>query len=307
MRAAIEEANALTTCGTITIKFTNGVNAITVGSQLTINHNVIIDGSTAPSLVITGNNTRLFTLNTGKTASILTMTLTGGNGLGGDGGAIQNNGTLTLNGVTLSGNSAINGGAIRNDGNLVLTNTTISGNTANADGGGLFTAIGQATLTNVTIAYNRADNDNVGGGNGGGLRVVSGNVLLHNTIVADNYQGSSPSTTPTNINGTVDPSSTYNLVGTGDGGLTNGINNNQVGVATAFLGKLIDNGGPTFTIGSLYNSPAIDAGDDGVFNNSCTPTLGAALTNDQGLVAKGRRRLDQRCSCRHWRLRKTDD
>jgi hypothetical protein len=87
-------------------------------------------------------------------------------------------------------------------------------------------------------------------------------VLLHNTIVADNYVGPSPSTTADNVGGTVDPSSSYNLIGIGSGGLTNGTNHNQAGVATALLGALKDNNGPTSTHALLYNSPAIDAGDD---------------------------------------------
>jgi len=37
----------------------------------------------------------------------------------------------------------------------------------------------------------------------------------------------------------------------------------------------------TFTHGLLYNSPAVDAGNDCVFNNTCSPSLGAALTTDQ--------------------------
>jgi CSLREA domain-containing protein len=289
LRAAIEEANALTSCSTINIDFAIGSNAITLSNgQLTIDHNVNIVGPTTDSVTISGNNlTRLFTVNTGRTASIANLTLTGGNGLGGDGGAIQNNGTLTLNGVTLNGNSAINGGAIRSDGALVLINTTISGNTATGDGGGLYNAIAQATLTNVTVAYNRSDNDNNASGAGGGVFVASGNVLLHNTIVADNCKGASPSTTADNIGGTVDSSSSYNLIGSGPGGLVNGINNNQVGVATALLGALMNNGGPTFTHGLLYNSPALEAGADCVFDNTCSPSLGAALpSTSAGIPAR---------------------
>jgi len=150
----------------------------------------------------------------------------------------------------------------------VLKNTTISGNNATGNGGGLYNALGSATLTNVTIAYNRANNDNTGGGSGGGLNVTGGTVLLHNTIVADNYEGSDPSTIANDISGPLDSLSSYNLIGTGDGGLTNGgANHNQVGVATAFLGQLINNGGHTFTLGLLYNSPALEAGDPAVVNS----------------------------------------
>ncbi|PYS23626.1 MAG: hypothetical protein DMF72_08740 [Acidobacteria bacterium] len=267
LRAAIEEANALTTCDTIDIDLaTSGPMLIMLGgTQLTVDHNVNINGPTTDSVTVNGNaQSRVFTANTGRTVSISNLTLTGGNGSGGNGGAIQNNGTLSLKGVTLNNNTATNGGAIRSDGALVMTNCTISGNRANGDGGGLYNAINQATLTNVTVAYNRADNDNNGSGTGGGVFQISGNVLLHNTIVADNYKGSSPSTTADDVGGTIDSSSSYNLIGTGSGGLTNGINHNQVGVTTAFLGALINNSGVTATHGLLYNSPAIDAGDDAV-------------------------------------------
>ncbi|MFN2576660.1 MAG: LamG-like jellyroll fold domain-containing protein [Pyrinomonadaceae bacterium] len=268
LRAAVDEANAFTNCGPINITFNVGSATISLGSQITIDHNVNINGPSANSVTISGNNlTRLFTLSISRTASINSLTLTGGNGSSGDGGAIQNNGTLILNGVTLSANAAVNGGAIRSDGALALTNTTLSGNRASENGGGLYSAINQATLTNVTVAYNRSDNDNNGSGTGGGVFRGSGGMLLHNTIVADNYQGPSPSNSADNVGGTVDSSSSYNLVGNGSGGLTNGTNNNQVGVPTALLGALMNNGGPTFTHGLLYNSPAVDAGDSSVLNS----------------------------------------
>jgi CSLREA domain-containing protein len=278
LRAAIEEANALPTCGTINIDFAIGTATITFtlsNGQMTIDHDVNIIGPPSDSVVVDGNNSsRLFTVNAGKTASISNLTLSRGNGRdtpsssAGDGGAIQNNGALTLKGVTLRANAAISGGAIRSDGALVLVNTTISGNLATGDGGGLYNAINQATLTNVTVAYNRANSDSNPSGTGGGVSVAGGNVLLHNTIVADNYNGGSPSTTADDIGGLVDSSSSYNLVGNGSGGLTNGgATHNQTGVATALLGALMNNNGPTFTHGLLYNSPAIDAGDASVLGS----------------------------------------
>ena len=68
--------------------------------------------------------------------------------------------------------------------------------------------------------------------------------------------------TPANdIAGTVAAASAFNLVGTGGaGGLTGGVNHNQVGVAKPGLGVLANNGGPTPTIALLPGSPAIGAG-----------------------------------------------
>ena len=281
LRAAIQEANALNSCGPIDINFSIGSSTITLGSPLTIDHHVRVNGPTADSVVISGNGvTRAFTCNSGKIASISNLTISGGNGSGGDGGAIQNNGTLTLAGVTLSGNSALDGGAIRNDGSLVLINTTISGNNATVDGGGLYSAIGTAALTNITVTNNRADNDSNNSGTGGGVFVVSGNVLLHNTIVALNFKGGS-GTTPHDIAGALDASSSYNLIGDGSG-ITNVGSlpaNNQIGTSGSpidpLLGALMNNGGPTFTHGLLYNSPAVDSGDNAVTGS---PLL---LTTDQ--------------------------
>ena len=73
--------------------------------------------------------------------------------------------------------------------------------------------------------------------------------------------------------------SAYNLIGTGgSGGLVNGINGNQVGVADPGLGPLADNGGPTQTIALLPGSPAIDAGSNAL---AVDPTTGQPLTTDQ--------------------------
>jgi hypothetical protein len=48
----------------------------------------------------------------------------------GGGGAVINNGTLTLTNTTISGNTASYGGGVRNTGTLTLSRTVISGNNA---------------------------------------------------------------------------------------------------------------------------------------------------------------------------------
>jgi hypothetical protein len=164
-------------------------------------------------------------------------------------------------GSTLGGGSGTNGaagtaagGGISNDATLTVTNCTFSKNQGSF-GGGVQTA-GSLTLVNATIAYNTV----AVGGSGGGLSVTaSGTATLDNTIVALNTIG----TTPDDIAGTVSPSSAFNLIGTGgSGGLTDGTNGNQVGVANPGLDPngLQNNGGPTQTIALLPGSPAIGAG-----------------------------------------------
>ena len=74
-------------------------------------------------------------------------------------------------------------------------------------------------------------------------------------------------------------SSAYNLIGTGgSGGLVNGVNGNQVGVANPGLGPLAYYGGPTQTIDLLPGSPAIEAGSNAL---AVDPTTGQPLTTDQ--------------------------
>ncbi len=157
---------------------------ITLSSQLTIGAIVIddvtIDGPDPATQRVTingGGTTRLFTIQSGKTATIRDLTITGGSApvLNNSGGAIYNDhATLTLIGVTVSGNTAGLGGGIYNDGGsggsatLTIVNSTISGNTANTgDGGGIynFGTGGSATLslTNSTLSGNNAQ------GNGGGI------------------------------------------------------------------------------------------------------------------------------------------
>jgi CSLREA domain-containing protein len=178
------------------------------------------------------------------------------------GGGISSSGTLRLNNSTISNNSASNlGGGIDTFGGSTLTiaNTTVSGNQANGNGGGLSLDGGSATFTNVTIAHNRADVDS-NGGDGGGLAAVNSTLTLHNTIVAHNLR---TSIIKSDITGTVAAASMNNLIGEGGaGGLVNGNNGNQVGVANASLGPLQDNGGPTFTHALIADSPAIDKGDN---------------------------------------------
>ena len=85
--------------------------------------------------------------------------------------------------------------------------------------------------------------------------------------------------TADDIDGTVASASVYNLIGTGgSGGLTDGVNGNQVGVVNPGLGTLANNGGPTQTIALLPGSPANDEGSNAL---AVDPITGQPLTTDQ--------------------------
>jgi hypothetical protein len=257
-------------CSGTTITFNlpgAGPHTITLTTgELAVAKNVTINNNSGESITVSGNNaSRVFNINSGKTAAIIGLTISGGNNAG-SGGGVLNDGTLTLVNSTLSGNHAgTDGGGISTSAtaiSLTLINTTISGNNANANGGGVAVLGGTMTSINSTITNNFADNDNNTTGTGGGIAASAGTTTLKNTIVAGNFNEDGASDAADDISGTVDPASSFNLIGTGGaGGLTNGVNNNQVGVA-AGLGALASNGGLTQTHALLPTSLAIETGSN---------------------------------------------
>jgi len=252
---------------TITFDITGaGPHTITALTPLVVDKNTTIKNNSGESITVSGGNlVRVFNVNSGKTASIIGLTISGGKGST-SGGGILNDGTLTIVNSTLSGNNTdIDGGGISNSatGTLTLINTTISGNNAAGNGGGVANLGGTVTSINSTITNNRADNDANSIGTGGGINNVSGTTTLHNTIVAGNFNEDGVTDAADDISGTVNASSSFNLIGTGGaGGLTDGGNNNQVGVADAGLGTLGDNGGTTQTHALLQASTAIERGSN---------------------------------------------
>ena len=243
-----------------------------------------------------------------------TLTMTGGLISGNTNGSIILAGPSIMNGVTVSGNSSnggafiggggifvsgigrpqdratiinclvtnnsttANGGGIRiGGGKAVIINTTISGNTSNGLGGGINMVdggLGDFVGINLTITGNRSDS-------GGGVYRESGPMKFKNSIIAGNtnFNGTSANDLAT----TIDASSSFNLIGTGgSGNLTNGVNNNIVGVADPRLGPLANNGGPTKTHALLSDSPALDGGDNCVTDiTHCGEANVPQITTDQ--------------------------
>lgn len=202
-----------------------------------------------------------------------------------DGGGVYiSSGTTNITHSTINHNNSgtnSSGGGIYNQGTINISNSTISNNTVNSDstlgGGGIYNSFGGTTnLTNVTVSYNAAKS-------GGGIENAnSATVNLRNTIVAQNT-----ATAAADVSGTF-ASQGNNLIGisAGNNGFINGANGDKVGTGAApidaQLGALQSNGGPTDTRALLSGSPAIDAGNNCVVNQSC-PGLNPLqpLTTDQ--------------------------
>jgi len=138
-----------------TIKLTTGA--------ININKTLTISGPGALQLTISGSERQLiFLIGASGNVSICGLTLTDGR-TAGNGGAIQNNGALTLTGDQITSNSGLAGGAVYNTGTLTISNTTLSTNSARTGNGGAIFNNGTLSLTASTLSNNNA-NSGVGGG-----------------------------------------------------------------------------------------------------------------------------------------------
>ena len=214
---------------------------------------------------------------------VMTTSLVESNSANANGGGVMSSGFLNISGCTFTRNSGQNeGGALHCWGyspSLAIVNSTFAGNSAVANGGAIVTGANTNTLTNVTIVDNTAAN--------GAYWQWQTPATFVNTIVARNFNGSTPSDIMTFGTGTLTAASGNNLIGAGgSGGLVNGVNGNMVGVAPAnlFLGTLANNGGPTPTVALLPGSPAIDGGVSvaGIINDQRGFTRTVGITSDVG-------------------------
>jgi hypothetical protein len=181
------------------------------------------------------------------------------------GGLYSYNTAMVITDSTISGNSAAGeyGGGIHNAmfAILSLTNTTVSGNSSGGAGGGLYGEGISATIVHSTFALNAAPTD------GEAIAVGGGNTLfLSNTLI------SSPGGAADCFNtaGGPDSFSLGHNLGT-DNSCADAANATDIIAATAGLGALADNGGPTQTHALLTGSAAIDTAD-------CD---GGSITTDQ--------------------------
>lgn len=125
------------------------------------------------------------------TLTLTNVTATNNLATNGAGGTIFNDGTLTISGSTFQGNSAGYGGAIFSDQGSALTVTSSTfggaaggqGNTASQSGGGIYTNYATATIIGTTFTNNTV------GYSGGGLELYGGQVSLHSSTFTGNHSG----------------------------------------------------------------------------------------------------------------------
>jgi hypothetical protein len=136
---------------------------------LDLNKNLSIQGPGAGQLTISGDyKSAAFKVESQTQVTLSGLTISNGNGGTTGGGAIDNGGTLTVSGCTITQNQAQDGGGILNASTLTLSDCNITDNVA-GNGGGIFN-YGTLTLSDSTLSGNTAQGDpNYGFGCGGGI------------------------------------------------------------------------------------------------------------------------------------------
>lgn len=262
LRAAI---NDVCDGGTIDFGFAMPTTITLTSDTLTLSRTVTIDGSTAPTITINGNNAyQGFVITNSATVSLTSMTVR--NGAGAQGGGIYNeDGALTLTAMHIISNSAVSGGGItQNSGSLTIRNSTIAENMGVVYGGGV--DIGGGV---VDIAYSLIS-DNVGGTvfDGGGISIFTPSsavtMTIRHTTIADNSL----------------PDEDVNGGGIGIVGSSNVSNPTTVYVTHS---TIVGNSAPD--AGAIYVRRAhMEVANSTISGNSATNRGGAISTGGEGTV-----------------------
>ncbi len=291
LRQAI--ANAALLAGADALTFASALSGQTITlttGQLELNSSVTLDASAlAEPLRIHGNDTfRIFNIPPGFIVNLHSLVLTHGRS-NGNGGAIDNQSTLTVTNCTIKDNfSPYNGGGIHNGGDLNIERSTISGNTSRS-GGGVFNfaaapLVGKVSMYACTLSGNTATVE------GGAIMNINFNMpvedclfwCMHCTVANNSSNASSAggvlivgfggAAITTLLNTIVAGNSGYSLIELGDHAACVSLGGNLAsdgggGFLTESgdlintdpkLGPLADNGGATSTMALLAGSPALD-------------------------------------------------
>jgi len=264
---------------------------ITLAASLpALSGDLTLDGGRA--ITIDGDGNRLLESSQATTVTLRDLTLAGG--AAGNGGAILNGATMSLNRLaitgntattlggaivaaagttttirdsTISGNSAATGGALyAGPGSTVaITGSTFSGNTAG--NGGAIWSDGSVSIANSTVAGNTASSA------GGGVDASSGSLALRHVTLTDNGAGTGGGGLELDASAVV---TVANSIVAGNSAPANANVEGPIDATTASLvggsvagildpAGLTDNGGPTRTIDLLPTATsAIDRADAAV-------------------------------------------
>ncbi|QDT92883.1 choice-of-anchor Q domain-containing protein [Gimesia algae] len=226
LRAAIIEANAhagadtiLLGSGTYTLSlFGLGENGALLGDLDITDDLTIIGAGSERTFIDADFLDRIFHIFTDVNVTIRGVTLVNGSVTRvEDGGAILNFGNLILEDVTIENGLANRGGALFNNGIVTMTDSLFENNTAIADGGAIFNSdYGTITIDLSTISGNDAENGggiyNSTGGtlavndttiDGNTATVAGGGVFISDEVAVGNGEGNASSSTGAQYQGEV--------------------------------------------------------------------------------------------------------
>jgi len=175
--------------GLVTFNCGPGPTTITITLKTLVSGTTTLDGGGLITLDGGGIH-QLFVVSPTATLVLKNLTLAHGYTSGGVGGAIYNQGTLSMTNSTVTASQALanaGGGGIFNDhGTVAILNSTLISNTGGSalssgvGGGALYNSGGSASLTNVTLMSNTSSYDG-GGVLNRGVLTITGGSLVGNT------------------------------------------------------------------------------------------------------------------------------
>jgi len=208
-------------------------------------------------------------------------------------------GSLTLNGITVTGGNAsgqgpagFGGGIFNFAGTLILNRTLVTGNTASGAGGGIASGTmgpgpgATLILNNSEVSWNTVPPTGQGGG---GILSIAGTLTLnnstidHNTasggggIASGNGSGGGPGSFITINNGTISDNSATGGEETGGGGISNG------GTLRMNNTRLTGNDAGSGIGGGLLNHASATLNNVTATGNSAALGAGIANANLQGI------------------------
>ena len=266
LRAALADSTITSIC--ITAQGT-----IPLQSTLSITHPVSVTGPGFSLLTLSGQNSIqpvLVELSNTVSNPVTIQGLTISNGSATIGGGIRvASGFATLFQLAISGNSAQAGGGVYNQGTLTIQNTTVTGNSStNGLGGGIVNLSG-GTLTLVTDSISQ----NTSYANGGGIS-NTGTVSLEGTQVLQNTATEGGGIYNNGQLSTVSTSSVISdNTSSGNGG---GLYNDTSGSATV-TGMWIDSNQAS-NGGGFYNAGTLQASES-TFSSNTSSVFGGAIYN----------------------------
>ena len=163
------------TAGTVTI---NGLGATVL----------TISGSDPTNPNNSTRNFRIFNIASGGNLSISGVTVSGAK-ISSDGGAFRNQGILSVNNSTISGNDsgAFGGGIFNLFGTVTVSNSIFSGNTVLLGGGGICNSGSTGSEGTVTISNSTFSGNTATSGSGGGILNKSSSILnISNSTLSGN-------------------------------------------------------------------------------------------------------------------------